>query len=130
MSKSPVSVLVVDDNPLNLELATHVLERAGHTVRQASSGPEALQAVRNEPPGLILMDIGLPGMDGYAVLGELKKDPATSGIPVVALTAYAMAEDQQRALASGFDGFITKPFEVKSLVPALAQILEQRANRG
>ncbi|HYN20665.1 MAG TPA: response regulator, partial [Thermoanaerobaculia bacterium] len=124
MSVRPATVLVVDDNQLNLELVTLVLEAAGHVVRLARSGPDALEAIRREAPELILLDIGLPGMDGYAVLRALKDDRATARIPVVALTAYAMAEDEQRALQSGFDGYITKPFDVRTLAQTLARILD------
>jgi two-component system, cell cycle response regulator DivK len=125
MTPAPRDVLVVDDNSLNLELATHVLESDGYTVRQAASGSEALRVVREATPDLILMDIGMPQMDGYAVLAELRRDPATARIPVVALTAYAMAEDERRIRAAGFDGYITKPFAVRALAAALARILEQ-----
>jgi CheY-like chemotaxis protein len=116
-------ILVVDDNRLNLELATDILEAAGYGVRQAASGPEAMALVKAEPPGLILMDIGLPGMDGYAVLDALRADPGTAAIPVVALTAYAMAGDEQRALAAGFDEYITKPIDTKGLPRAVARLL-------
>lgn len=122
--RAPV-VFVVDDNPLNLELVSDVLEAAGHVVRQASSGAEALQAVRSDAPDLILMDIGLPGMDGYEVLRALRGDPATAAIPVVALTAYAMAGDELQARESGFDGYITKPINTRSFAQTVSRLLEQ-----
>ena len=126
MSGRPVSVFVVDDNPLNLELVTDVLEAAGHAVRRAGSAPDALAAVRREPPDLILMDIGLPGMDGYEALRALRADPATAAIPVVALTAYAMAGDRERAREAGFDGYITKPIDTRSFARAVLGVLEGR----
>jgi CheY-like chemotaxis protein len=120
-------ILVVDDNRLNLELATDVLEAAGYGVRQAGSGPEAIAIARAEQPQLILMDIGLPGMDGYAALRALRDEPSTAVIPVVALTAYAMAGDEQRALAAGFDGYITKPIDTRELPKAVAGLLAGKA---
>ena len=120
-------ILVVDDNRLNLELATDVLEAAGYGVRQAGSGPEAIALARAEQPQLILMDIGLPGMDGYATLRALRGDAGTAGIPVAALTSYAMAGDEERALAAGFDGYITKPIDTKGLPKTVAVLLAGKA---
>jgi|SRR5687768_16758532 len=120
-------ILVVDDNRLNLELATDVLQAAGYGVRQAGSGPEAIAIARAEQPQLILMDIGLPGMDGYAALRALRGEPSTAEIPVAALTAYAMAGDEQRALAAGFDGYITKPIDTRELPNAVAGLLAGKA---
>ena len=128
MSTEAALVLVVDDNRLNLELVTDVLEAAGYEVRQAGSGPEALEAARRELPQIILMDIGLPEMDGYAVLRALRDNPRTAPVPVAALTAQAMAGDEQRALAAGFDGYITKPINTRSLPQTIAGMLERRRN--
>jgi CheY-like chemotaxis protein len=125
-----VTIFVVDDNQLNVELARHVLEAAGHAVRTAASGPEALAAIRRDPPDLILLDIGLPGMDGYMVLESLRNDPATVAIPVVAVTAYAMAGDEQRALAAGFDGYLHKPIDVRTFAQAVTGILEAKRASG
>ena len=125
MNLRPGTVLVVDDNQLNLELVTEVLSAAGYVIRQAASGEQALQSVRCEPPDLILMDIGLPGMDGHAAVRALKADPATAPIPTVALTAFAMAGDEQQALDSGFDGYITKPLHTRTLARTVARFLEQ-----
>ena len=130
MNADSLNVLAVDDNQLNLELVGHVLEAAGHLVRTASSGPEALEAVRRETPDVILLDIGLPVMDGYQVLAELRKDPSTAAIPVVALTAYAMAADEHRAREAGFDGFLPKPIEVRTLAQSITAILEARGGRA
>ena len=128
MSAEAAIVLVVDDHRLNLELVTDVLEAARYEVRQASSGREALAAAGRELPHLILMDIGLPEMDGYAVLRALRDNPTTASVPVVALTAQAMAGDEQRALAAGFDGYITKPIDTRSLPRVVAGMLGQRRN--
>jgi len=120
------TVLVVDDNPLNLELVSDVLTAAGLTVRQASSGEEALRVARELPPDLILLDIGLPGMDGYAAVRALRADPATRGIITVALTAFAMPEDAARAREAGFDGYISKPVHTRSLAEVVAKLLSAR----
>ncbi len=122
---APAAILVVDDNNLNLELVTDLLEMAGYGVRQARTAEEALDAVRAMPPDLILMDIGLPGMDGHAAVRVLKQDPATRDIPTVALTAYAMAGDEQRARDSGFDGYITKPIQTRTLADTVERLLSK-----
>jgi two-component system, cell cycle response regulator DivK len=122
------SVLLVDDNQLNLELVTDVLEAAGYAIRQSRSAEDALQAVRVERPDLILMDIGLPGMDGHAAVRALKADATTRDIPVVALTAYAMAGDEQVARESGFDAYITKPIQTRTLPATVARLLAAQGN--
>jgi CheY-like chemotaxis protein len=126
MTSGGATVLVVDDHPLNLELVTEVLEAAGFRVRQARSAEVALHAVGTERPDLILMDIGLPGMDGHAAVRALKADPDTRGILIVALTAFAMAGDEARALESGFDGYITKPVQTRTLAETVTRLLDGR----
>src|SRR5438132_1052893 len=102
-------ILIVEDNPDNLELMTYLLERFGHTLVAARDGAEALQTVGRVPLDLILCDVQLPRIDGYEVAGQLKKDPAWRGIPLVAVTALARVGDRERVLAAGFDGYIAKP---------------------
>lgn len=126
MIKVAGTVLVVDDNPLNLELVNDVLTAAGFTVRQASSAEEALRSARELPPDLILLDIGLPGMDGYAAVRAFKADPATREIITVALTAFAMPEDEGRAREAGFDAYISKPVQTRSLSETVAQLMDAR----
>lgn len=113
MARRPV--LIVDDNRINLELAQAILENAGHDVRVAADADEALTAITAERPGLILMDVQLPGVDGLTLTRRLKADPATHGIPIVALTAYAMKGDAEKAREAGCDGYISKPIEVRTL---------------
>jgi len=117
------TILIIEDNPLNLELATDILEAAGYTVRQALSGEEGLRAARADPPDLILMDLRLPGVDGYAALRALKADPGTSHVPTVALTAQAMKGDEAKVRAAGFDGYITKPIDTRTLPETVARLL-------
>lgn len=107
------SVLLVEDNPRNLKLARDVLEHAGFRVTAVTTGEEVLPAARACRPDVILMDLQLPGIDGHAALGRLRADPATAGIPVVAVSAFAMQADRDRALGSGFDGYLSKPISVR-----------------
>lgn len=123
---SQATILIVDDNVLNLELFTELLEGEGYLVRQARSAEDGLILASAELPDLILMDIGLPGMDGHAAVRVLKADPRTRDIPTVALTAYAMAGDEQRAFDSGFDGYVSKPIKTRVLVEVVAQTIEAR----
>jgi two-component system cell cycle response regulator DivK len=107
-------VLLVEDNEKNLKLARDVLEFAGFIVQVATTGEEAVSQARTSPPDLILMDLQLPGIDGHEALSRLRGDPDTSQIPVVALTAFAMKADRERALSAGFDGYLEKPISVQS----------------
>ncbi|HET8767321.1 response regulator [Phycicoccus sp. M110.8] len=112
MTTGPV-VLLVEDNDRNLKLARDVLEFAGFTVLVAVSGEDAVARATSARPDLVLMDLQLPGIDGHEALSRLRRDERTSDIPVVALTAFAMREDRERALAAGFDGYLHKPIDVR-----------------
>jgi two-component system cell cycle response regulator DivK len=112
-------VLMVEDNPLSQELLTVLLEMAGHSVLPANSGEMALEIARSQPVDMILMDLSLPGKDGLTVTAELKADPATCEIPVVAVTAHSRAEDRERIVASGCAGYVIKPIEVETFVSEL-----------
>jgi CheY-like chemotaxis protein len=122
-------ILLVDDSELNLELMSDVLEAAGYAVRPAHSAEEGLELARGQLPDLILMDIGLPGMDGHAAVRLLKADSRTRDIPAIAVTAFAMAGDAERAAASGFDGYITKPLTTRTLPEIVARTLAARGKR-
>ncbi len=102
-------ILIVEDNPMNLELATDLLEASGYVIIQAGTAEEGIELARVKFPDLILMDVGLPGMDGLEATGVLKQDPTTKDIPVIAMTAHAMKGDEERALTAGCAGYITKP---------------------
>lgn len=123
MGEGPI--LVVDDNPLNLKLVQVALAVEGFEVRAAADADEALAALRSFHPRLILMDVQLPGMDGLELTRRLKADPATSDIQIVALTAYAMKRDDERAYAAGCDGYIPKPIDVKTLPAQVASFLRE-----
>ncbi|MFC5928626.1 response regulator [Cryobacterium melibiosiphilum] len=120
------AVLVIEDNATNLKLATLLLTRAGHTVLAAADAETGLTLAHLEKPELILMDIQLPGMDGLAATALLKQDPATAGIPVIALTAMAMKADQDRSRLAGCDGYITKPLRYQELYAAIDTLLVNR----
>ena len=107
-------ILVVEDNRLNMKLVRDVLEHAGYDVVEAGTGEEGVELALGQRPDLVLMDLQLPGIDGHAALSLLREDAATGHIPVVALTAFAMAQDRDRALAAGFDGYLEKPISVRS----------------
>lgn len=116
-------ILLVEDNAANMKLSTLLLLRAGHVVLAAADAEAALLAARDEAPDLILMDIQLPGMDGLAATAILKSDPGTADIPVIALTAMAMKQDQERALSAGCDAYIAKPLRYQQLYDAIDRLL-------
>lgn len=117
------TILVVEDNPLNRELVVDLLEGAGYTVLQADEGVGLLERVKAGQPGLILLDLQLPGLDGVTLARQLKADPATREIPVVAMTAYARLEDQERAMAAGCDGYLCKPLDTQGFLRTVARHL-------
>jgi CheY-like chemotaxis protein len=122
---NPIRVLVVDDNPTNLKLAVSVLESSGYEILKATDAVQALAVIQKTPPDLILMDIALPGMDGLTLTRQLKANPATRHICVVALTAFAMRGDDEKAKAAGCDGYLTKPIDTRSIAQEIAEILER-----
>ena len=115
-------VLVVDDHDLNREVAREMLERRGCRVITAADGVEGVERARRDKPGLVLLDLAMPRMDGFAVARELKLDPVTAATPLVALTALAMRGDDERALQAGFDGYLPKPLERAALDATLSRI--------
>jgi two-component system cell cycle response regulator DivK len=119
-------ILIVEDNPANMRLATLLLYNAGHSVTGAVDAESGLTLARADLPDLILMDIQLPGMDGLAATALLKKDPATSSIPVIALTAMAMKQDEDNARAAGCDAYVAKPLNFRELYAAIDTLLVKR----
>ena len=114
------TVLIVEDNPANMTLATFLVQSAGHAVISATDAEAGLTLARAEQPGLILMDIQLPGMDGLEATRQLKRDATTRAIPVFALTALAMKGDEERIRAAGCDGYIAKPLAYRDLFAILS----------
>jgi len=116
-------ILVVDDNPTNLKLAVDVLECAGYEVLKAEDAETAALVIQRTKPRLILMDIALPGMDGLTLTRQLKAQPDTRDIRIIALTAFAMKGDDQKAREAGCDGYITKPIDTRALPNQIAEYL-------
>ena len=128
MTDGPL-VLLVEDNPRNLKLARDVLEFAGFTVAVAGSGEDGVALAASALPALILMDIQLPGIDGYAALEQIRGNRATANIPVVALTAFAMARDRDRVMFSGFNGYLVKPINVREFPTEVRRHLHEAQGR-
>jgi two-component system cell cycle response regulator DivK len=120
---APIPILVVDDNPSNTKLLAFILTARGYDVRTAADADEALALLREFRPRLILMDLQLPGMDGLTLTRQLKADPATREIIIIAATAYAMKGDEERARAAGCDGYVTKPIDTRQLPIVIARLL-------
>jgi len=116
-------VLIVDDNPTNLKLLRIILEEEGYDVATANDAEEALRRLAHAKPRMILMDIQLPGIDGLELTRRLKADPEYADIVIIALTAYAMKGDEEKARAAGCDGYITKPIDAEKLPLTLAAYL-------
>lgn len=123
-------ILVIEDNPGNLELMTYLLKAFGHEVRTAGDGGEGLEAVRREPPDLIICDVHLPKVDGYEVARQLKAEFDLRRIPLIAVTALAMVGDRDKLLTSGFDGYISKPLDPEKFVPQVECFLGVDQRRG
>jgi CheY-like chemotaxis protein len=105
------TILVVEDTPANLALATKLLRAAGHEVITSDTGAAGIAMARERLPDLVLMDLGLPDMDGWQALREIRANGTAAGLRVVAFTADAMVGDRERALAGGFDGYMSKPID-------------------
>jgi CheY-like chemotaxis protein len=112
-------ILAVDDVSHNLELMTYLLQASGHEVLAATTGADALRLAAQSHPDLIVLDVELPDIDGYEVLGRLRAEDDLAGVPVIAVTAYAMVGDRDDALAAGFDGYLSKPIDPTTLCAAL-----------
>lgn len=118
-------ILIVEDNPMNMELASDLLEIAGYEVLQAMDAQAGIDLARSQQPDLILMDISLPGMDGLTATGILKGEAPTDTIPVIALTAHAMAGDEEKALAAGCDAYLTKPIQTRTFTSSIETVLAE-----
>lgn len=124
------AILIIDDNPANLKLARVLLTIEGFAVRTAPDAESALRLLADYRPRLILMDIQLPGMDGLALTRQLKADPATCDIRIIALTAYAMKGDEERARAAGCDDYVAKPIDGTDLPLRIARLLATADRTG
>lgn len=119
-------ILIVDDNPINLKLTRVLLTQVGYEVKTAPDAEEALKIIGVFKPRLILMDIQLPGMDGLELTRRLKSAPETKDILILALTAFAMKGDDEKAKAAGCDGYITKPIDTQTFPGLIAEFFKQK----
>ena len=120
-------ILIVEDNEKNLKLVRDVLRHTGYQTIEAGTGEDGVRLAKERGPALILMDIQLPGIDGITALGQLRADPATRAIPVIAVTASAMTHDRKKIMAAGFNGYQSKPIKVKEFMDAVREMLDRRS---
>ena len=116
-------ILVIEDNEQNMYLTTFILESHGHQVLQAWDGRQGIETAGEAHPDLIVLDIQLPGMDGYQAARAIKEDPELADIPIVAVTSYAMAGDRENILAAGCDGYIEKPINPETFLSQIEKYL-------
>ena len=119
-------ILLVEDNEMNWDMLSRRLARKGYQVDIATDGEQGVAMAKTKAPDLILMDMSLPVLDGWEATRQIKADPQTCAIPVIALTAHAMAGDREKAIAAGCDEYDTKPIEFKRLLGKIEAILEKR----
>lgn len=117
-------ILVIEDNPTNLELMTYLLKAFGHSTTSAGDGEAGVEMALATKPDLILCDLALPKLDGFGVARRLKAEPSVAAIPLIAVTASAMVGDRDKVLATGFDGYITKPITPESFVTEVEGFLQ------
>jgi two-component system, cell cycle response regulator DivK len=119
-------ILIVEDNDKNRKLMRDVLQFKGYRVAEAETGEDGVRLAHDLHPDLILMDIQLPGISGITAFRQIREDPATARIPVIAVTASVMTEDRQTIMAAGFDGYQSKPLHVKAFLEAVRQMLDHQ----
>lgn len=129
MSETKPRILIVDDNASNVKLVSFLLTKHGFDVRCAGSGEQALELLESFSPHLILMDLQLPGLDGYALTRRLRARPGMGDVVIVALTAYAMKGDAERALAAGCDHHLAKPIDTRTLPGIVATLIEEHQRK-
>ena len=123
-------ILIIEDNEKNRKLCRDVLQVKGFRTIESESAEEGLKLAHEQSPALILMDIQLPGMDGVTAMKQLKADPSTKGIPIVAITASAMTNNRTAMLAEGFDGYQTKPITLKDFLGEVERLLKEKTVKG
>ena len=125
-----LTVLVVEDNPVNMRLMRLILRARGHTVYEVGDGEDALVFLADHRPDVVLLDMQLPGIDGFSLAARIKSRVETERIPIVAVTSYAMAGDEERALASGCDAYLSKPIDDAELLATIEAVTVGRARRS
>ena len=116
-------ILIAEDNPVNRELLRELLEMEGYEVFEACDGLEALAKVNKVRPNLLVLDLGMPGLDGFGVIREIRANPRLAGLPVLAATAYAMRGDREKVLEAGFDGYVSKPINPATLKDEIRRLM-------
>jgi len=119
-------ILIAEDNAVNRELLRELLEMDDHIVVEACNGEEALRFLDDSKPEILLLDLGMPVMDGYVTIRKIRENPDLAGLPVLAVTAYAMQGDKERILSCGFDGYLSKPIDPKLLYQELNRLLSAK----
>ena len=119
-------VLIAEDNPVNRELLRELLETRGYTVIEACDGQEALHQIEKTQPDILLLDLGMPVMDGFTTLQNIRRNPALANLPVLAVTAYTMQGDRERVLSAGFDGYLSKPINAGVLLQEMENLLARK----
>jgi CheY-like chemotaxis protein len=126
----PARILVIDDNPENLDLMTYLLSAFGHRALKAVDGEEGLLLAKRERPDLILCDLQMPKLDGFELAGQIRLDPQLSDVPLVAVTASAMPDDLGKVMDAGFNGYITKPIVPEDFVSQAEEFLRVELRSG
>jgi len=125
-----MKILVAEDNPVNRELIRELLEIRDHTVIEACDGEQALRVLEETKPDCLLLDLGMPVLDGYGTIRKIRENPVFAAFPVLAVTAYAMHGDKERILSCGFDGYLSKPIDPTLLFQELERIQENKRKRS
>jgi CheY-like chemotaxis protein len=125
-----IKVLIAEDNAINRELLRELLEMRGYAVDEARDGQVTLQMIEETRPDILLLDIGMPVLDGFAVVRKIRENPRMATLPVLAVTAYAMQGDREKILNSGFDGYLSKPVNAVALVEELKRLLSKGDSRS
>ena len=119
------TILIVEDNEKNMKLVRDILQHQGHTTLEAVTGADGVRIAKAQRPDLVLMDIQLPDIDGIAALRQIRQEPALDGVPVLAVSASVMPDEQQKIVTSGFDAFITKPINLNQFLDTVGRFLAQ-----
>jgi len=123
-------VLIAEDNPVNRELLREVLEARGYAVVEAGDGQEALRQIEETQPDILLLDLGMPVLDGFATIRQIRQNPAMAALPVLAVTAYAMRGDREKVMEAGFDGYLSKPINFQELTQELGRLLAKQRGKA
>jgi CheY-like chemotaxis protein len=123
------TILVAEDNPVNCELLRELLEARGYSVIEAPDGQEALRMIEQSHPDIVLLDIGMPVLDGFAVIRKIRENPSLATLPVLAITAYAMRGDRERVMNAGFDGYLSKPINPRDVSNEIERLLQRPEDR-